>query len=250
MTCCLYTAHMQTKKEEIEYPVRINRYLLLKNYCSRREADRVIERGEVTVNGTLAVLGQKVSESDVVKVSSRVANRSYKYYIFNKPRGVVSHSPQRDEKSVADISGLGTGVSVVGRLDKDSEGLMLLTDDGRIVDALLNPKYAHERTYDVTVDKRIKESDLRLLAKGVVIEGYHTKPATTERIADNQFLLTLTEGKKHQIRRMCAALGYQVLALKRVQMMGISLDIPLGINRKLNNDEVASLLALCNTKCD
>ncbi len=227
---------------EIEYPIRINRYLLLKNYCSRREADRLIEQGKIKINGTTAVLGQKVEANDIVDIDSAAANREYKYYIYNKPRGIVSHNPQRDEQGVEDVSGLGTSVSPVGRLDKDSHGLMLLTDDGRIVNAVLNPEYAHEREYEVRVDKHIKESDLKKLSRGVDIEGYLTKPAKTERSSDDSFLLTLTEGKKHQIRRMCAALGYQVIDLKRVRMMHLQLDVENGKHRPLSNDERAVLL--------
>jgi len=228
--------------DAITYPIRINRYLLLKNLCSRREADRLIEQGKIKINGSVAVLGQKVNKGDVVEVASDAASREYKYYIFNKPRGIVSHNPQRDEESVEDVSGLGSSVSVVGRLDKDSRGLMLLTDDGRIVNAILSPEYGHEREYEVTVDKYIKESDLKKLARGVDIEGYTTKPAKAERLSEDSFSLTLTEGKKHQIRRMCAALGYQVADLKRVRMMHLVLDVETGRNRPLSTGEVSLLL--------
>ncbi len=228
---------------DIEYPVRINRYLLLKQFCSRREADRLIEQGKVTINGVVAVLGQQVHEGDRVELAQDAANRTYHYYVYNKPRGIVSHNPQRDEQSVADVSGLGDSVACVGRLDKDSRGLMLLTDDGRIVNAILNPDYAHEREYEVRVDKYIKESDLKKLARGVNIEGYMTRPAYVERIDEHTFTITLTEGKRHQIRRMCAALGYQVQDLQRIRMMHISLDVPSGKHRALTATETAQLLA-------
>ncbi|MAZ67163.1 23S rRNA pseudouridine synthase F [bacterium] len=235
-----------------EYPIRINRYLLLKNYCSRREADRLIEQKKVFINGVPAVLGQKVNEGDEVRVAEEVEDRVYKYYLYNKPRGIVSHlprsrkhqadNPHRDEQAVEDVSGLGTSVSVVGRLDKDSHGLMLLTDDGRIVDAILNPKYEHEREYEVRVDKYLKESDLKKLSRGVSIEGYITKPAKATRLGDNSFALTLTEGKKHQIRRMCAALGYQVRDLKRIRMMHLVLNVESGKHRPLTDSEKRELL--------
>lgn len=229
---------------DIEYPIRINRYLFLKNYCSRREADRLIEQGKVFINGTPAVLGQKVTADDAVTLAKEAANRTYEYYLYNKPRGIVSHNPQRDEQSIEDVSGLGTSVSPVGRLDKDSHGLMLLTNDGRIVNALLHPDYAHEREYEVCVDKYVKESDLKKFGKGVSIEGYMTKPAGVERIDETSFSLTLTEGKKHQIRRMCAALGYQVVDLKRVRMMHLPLDVEDGKYRPLSDTEQAALLAI------
>ncbi|PCH92106.1 23S rRNA pseudouridine synthase F [Candidatus Kaiserbacteria bacterium] len=228
----------------IAYPIRINRYLFLKNICSRREADRLIEQGKIKINGSIAVLGQKVLEADTVDVAGSAANRTYRYYLYNKPRGIVSNNPQRDEESVEDVSGIAKGVSPVGRLDKDSQGLMLLTDDGRIVNAILSPEYSHEREYHVGVDKYIKESDIRKLTVGVDIEGYLTKPAQAERLSDDSFTLTLTEGKKHQIRRMCAALGYQVLDLKRVRMMHLPLDLEEGENRELTKEEVNGLLTL------
>jgi len=228
--------------EHIEYPIRINRYLLLKNLCSRREADRLIEQGKIKINGTPAVLGQKVNEGDTIDVAGSAANREYLYFLYNKPRGIVSNSPQRDEQSVEDVSGIQAKVSPVGRLDKESQGLMLLTDDGRIVDALLNPKYSHEREYEVYVDKFIKAADVKKMEKGVDIEGYITKPAQAKKLTDDSFSLTLTEGKKHQIRRMCAALGYQVMDLRRIRMMHLPLDIKVGENRPLTNDEKAVLL--------
>jgi len=228
--------------EKIEYPIRINRYLLLKNYCSRREADRLIEQGKIKINGAVAVLGQQVKEGDVVDVANEAANRAYVYYVYNKPRGIVSNNPQRDEQGIEDVSGLGNSVSPVGRLDKDSRGLMLLTDDGRIVNAILSPEYEHEREYEVHVDKYVKESDLKRFARGVNIEGYTTKPAKVDRLDEQSFSLTLTEGKKHQIRRMCAALGYQVQDLKRTRMMHLVLDIAEGENRPLSEKEKVQLL--------
>ena len=232
--------------ENIEYPIRINRYLFLKNICSRREADRLIEKGQITINDKVAVLGQQVHEGDTVGVPDALRTKEYRYYIYNKPRGIVSHNPQGDEESVEDVSGLGKTVFPVGRLDKESHGLMLLTDDGRIVNAVLNPEFAHEREYEVRVDKHIKDRDLTRLARGVDIEGYLTKPAHATRITDDTFALTLTEGKKHQIRRMCAALGYQVQDLKRTRMLHLSLDVPTGKHRPLTDGERAALLSHAN----
>mgnify|MGYP002029697408 CR=1 FL=1 len=231
----------------MEYPIRINRYLLLNNYCSRRQADRFIKDGQVFINGTVATLGQQVHAGDEVRVGNAVVEllENYQYYLFNKPRGIVSHHPQRDEKSIEDISGIVDDVSVVGRLDKESCGLMLLTNDGRIVNTILNPIYAHQREYEVCVDKYLKESDLRKLARGVRIEGYLTKPAIAKRLGEKSFSLTLTEGKKHQIRRMCAALGYQVVDLKRVRMLHLSLDIKPGEARTLTTKEKETLLEQC-----
>ncbi len=231
-------------KEHIHYPIRINRYLLKKKICSRRQADRFIEQGLVYINGTPAVLGQQVNENDTVTVADKVSEikKSFKYYLYNKPIGIVSHNPQEGEQSVEDVSGIPEKVFPVGRLDKKSHGLMLLTNDGRIVDALLNPENSHERRYEVVVDKNIKDRDIRHLAKGVNIEGYKTKPAKAERLDDDAFTLTLIEGKKHQIRRMCMALGYQVTDLKRTQIMHLPLDVQDGKYRELTTDERTTLL--------
>ena len=232
--------------EDIPYPVRINRYLLLKGYCSRRKADELIAQGEVSINGKVAELGSIVHGKDTVSVSKNIAAlpKTYKYFAYNKPRGIVSHNPQKGERAVEDVSGLGKQFSPVGRLDKDSRGLMLLTNDGRIVDSLLNPKYEHEKEYQVEVDKKISNWFLRHMENGVDIEGYMTKPAKIKKKSDTTFTLILTEGKRHQIRRMCAALGYQVRDLKRVRIGNIALArLKEGSTRELTEKEQASLFA-------
>lgn len=231
--------------EEITYPIRINRYLYLKGFCSRRKADQLIEQGEILINGKTAPLGAKVLESDEVTVGKKVKKLSseYKYFLYHKPRGIVSHNPQKDEKSVEDVSGLGKDFFPVGRLDKASHGLMLLTNDGRIVHRLLSPEFSHAREYVVRVDKRITNSFILRLRKGVNIEGYMTKPAVVRKVNDSTFNITLTEGKKHQIRRMTVALGYQVKDLKRIRIMNFTLNtIEEGKYRKLLKEEETALL--------
>lgn len=225
--------------------MRINRYLYLQNVCSRREADRLIARGEVLVNGTPAVLGQQMEESDVVTLRGHASklHTSYQYYLYHKPVGIVSTNPQRDEEDAVTDAKLPRGFAPVGRLDKASEGLMLLTNDGRIVNKLLNPEFAHERTYRVTVDKYMKEGDLKRLARGVNIEGYTTKQAHVERIDEKTFNLTLTEGKRHQVRRMCAALGYQVTKLVRIRLAHLALgELKPSASRALTDTERETLL--------
>ncbi|PIT91278.1 23S rRNA pseudouridine synthase F [Candidatus Kaiserbacteria bacterium CG10_big_fil_rev_8_21_14_0_10_49_17] len=232
--------------DDIPYPVRINRYLLLMGYCSRRKADELIAKGEVSINGKVAELGSIVQRKDTVSVSKNIAAlpHTYTYFAYNKPRGIVSHNPQKGERAVEDVSGLGKNVSPVGRLDKESRGLMLLTNDGRIVDSLLNPKYEHEKEYRVTVDKKNSNWFLRHMESGVDIEGYVTKPAKIKKKSDTTFALILTEGKRHQIRRMCAALGYQVRDLKRVRIGDIKLArLKEGDVRELTEKERASLFA-------
>jgi len=208
-------------------------------------ADTLIKKGEVMINGKTAVIGQQVESTDTVTISDSAASlpTHYQYFLYHKPVGIVSHNPQEGEKSIEDVSGLGKTVFPVGRLDKASRGLMLLTDDGRIVHRFLNPEFAHEREYAVRVDKRITDSALSRMERGVRIEGYLTKPARIRRLSDTAFSLTLTEGKRHQIRRMCAALGYAVRDLARTRMAHLQLNnLPEGKNRPLTEDEKAILL--------
>lgn len=238
---------MNNESNPIEYPVRANRYMFLMGYCSRRKADEMIKNGHVQINGKLAVLGQKINETDKVEISDRVKKMpvNYEYHLLNKPRGVVSHNSQSGEQSAEDFfkDGKKKNLAPVGRLDKDSEGLLFLTNDGRIMDKMLNPKYSHEKEYIVKVDKKIKESFVNKMSKGVNIEGYVTKPAEVKLISEKTFSIILTEGKKHQIRRMCAALGYQVRNLKRTRIKHLRLSgLPSGKTRSLTTEEKIELL--------
>jgi 23S rRNA pseudouridine2604 synthase len=237
--------HPETEK--IEYPIRLNRYLYLKGFCSRRQADRMIRDKEIKINGEFAVLGQKVKENDNVELSNRVKElpKHYEYYLLNKPRGVVSHNPQQGEKSVEDFFKASDvkKLAPVGRLDKDSTGLMLISNDGRLIDKMLNPRHGHEKEYSVRVDKPLKESFARKMSQGVDIEGYKTKEAKVEVTGNRSFTIILKEGKKHQIRRMCAALGYQVRDLKRKRIMNLYLGgLRPGESRELSMQEKVSLL--------
>jgi len=206
-------------------PVRLNKYLADRKLASRREADRLIAEGKVLVNGKKAKIGQKIGEDDIVRLAPD-ATRARTYIAYYKGRGIISHSPKKGEVDVAarlkKDYGL-TGVFPVGRLDKASEGLMIVTDDGRITGPLLDPENDHEKEYEVTVDKPVTVGLLRELARGVDIEGYKTKPALAVPKGEKVFRLVLTEGKKHQIRRMCGALGWQVENLKRVRIVNIEL---------------------------
>lgn len=213
----------------ISFPVRLNRYLYLQGFCSRREADRLIEKGLIKVNGKKAALGQQISETDTIDIPKSVRQEKSikKYFILHKPEGVVSHNPQAGEKSAdsyfesPDLRKL--RLAPLGRLDKASRGLMLFSNDGTIVDKLLNPKFEHQKEYEVIVDKRIDKTFIQNMETGVVIEGYRTKPAQISKKDPRAFRIILTEGKKHQIRRMCAALGYQVQDLKRTRIMNLRL---------------------------
>lgn len=226
--------------------MRLNKYLALTGVASRREADTLIEAGQVTINGTPATLGQKVEVTDTVEVTGRTKAKSY--YAYYKGRGIITHSPAAGEIDIASRLAQDYGlthVTPIGRLDKDSEGLIILSNDGRITGPLLDPEAAHEKEYDVTVDKKISGVFLRALQNGVDIEGYRTKPARAEAHPrnDKRFTLILTEGKKHQIRRMCAALGYQVQDLKRTRVVNIELGkLKPNQYRKITGPELKQFL--------
>lgn len=211
-----------------EMAVRLNKYLADRKLASRREADVLIAEGKVLVNGRKAVIGQKIDDDDIVRLAPD-ATKAKTYLAYYKGVGIITHSPDKAKKEV-DIAtrlkrdyGL-KDVYPVGRLDKASEGLIIVTNDGRITSLLLEPGNDHEKEYEVTVDKPITARFLKKLAEGVNIEGYMTKPALTAKKSEKAFRIVLTEGKKHQIRRMCAALGWQVVQLKRVRIVNIKLD--------------------------
>ena len=231
----------------MESNVRINKYLADQGLVSRREADALIEAGKVSLNGKIAKLGARVGSSDIVELIGKQVNKQYLAYY--KGRGVITHSPGPGEVDIATKIQTDYGLNElypVGRLDKDSEGLILLTDDGRITRQLLGSEQEHERVYDVIVDKPVNKWFLKHMAEGVKIERYTTKPAHIEPSKRNQkrFTLTLTEGKKHQIRRMCAALGYQVQSLKRVRIANIELGkLKPNQYRKIQGEELRQFLA-------
>ncbi len=225
--------------------VRINKYLADHKLASRREADRLIAEGKVLINGKKAVLGQKVEEDDVVRLAPD-ATKPRTYLAYYKGAGIITHSPAKGEVDIItrlkkdyDLEGL----FPVGRLDKASEGLMIITDDGLITEALLAPENEHEKEYEVTVDKPVTTAFLRKMAEGVNIEGYLTRPALTAKKTNYTFRIVLTEGKKHQIRRMCVNLGWQVKNLKRVRIMNIKLGkLKPNQYRKLNGKELQKFL--------
>jgi 23S rRNA pseudouridine2604 synthase len=210
-----------------QFPMRLNKFLAVSGYATRRSADKLIEEKRVFVNGKVGVLGQKVEETDRVEIKD-LDTKKFRYILYYKPRGIVTHSPadyETDIETQIKKDHSVSGVFPVGRLDKESEGLILLTNDGRVTDKMLNPEIGHDRTYEVTVDKRVTQTFLNGLSRGVQIEDYRTKPATAEKSKKDEFTftITLTEGKKHQIRRMCARFGYQVRALKRTHMHTLEL---------------------------
>ncbi len=222
------------------FPMRINKYLALKKYSTRKGADELIKVGKVRINSRPAVLGMLVTEKDTVEVI--VKTPSYQYFAYNKPKNIITHSPQKSEEDIKGSVDL-SGVFPIGRLDKKSHGLILLTNDGRITDRLLNPKNAHAREYEVETYEDLKQGFKEKMERGVLIEGYRTQKCNVEIKERNLFSITLTEGKKHQIRRMCAALGYTVSDLKRVKIMDIELGgLKPGEYREIKGSEKTSLL--------
>lgn len=232
--------------EPVEYPIRINRYLALKQYASRREADRLVEDGQIRINGKVAVNGDKVQKGDTVTVGAgaKALAKQRIYLAYCKPEGIVTHSPERGQKSIADILDFEGRMFPIGRLDMDSRGLIILTNDGRITDKLLNPEGAHEKEYLVRVDKPVNPEFIASMARGVILDdGYKTKKCVVESTGAKQFRITLTEGKKRQIRRMCEALGYEVTDLLRIRIMNIRLrDLRAGEYRQLKGVELQTFL--------
>ncbi len=235
----------------MEFPMRINKYISQKGWASRREADTLIVKGLILVNGKKAVIGQKIQENDTVKLTGNTKEK--KYLAFYKGRGVITHSPDiaKGEKDIMMVLANAKknldldDIAPIGRLDKDSEGLIILSNDGRITGPLLNPDLQHEKVYDVILDKNVTSILIQSFQRGVNIEGYITKPAQAVKHPRNprRVTITLTEGKKHQIRRMCAKLGYQVQDLKRVRIMNIELGkLKPNQLRKIEGKELKTFL--------
>lgn len=226
--------------------MRINKYLAHTGVASRRESDTLIEQGKVKINGKKAQMGQQVEETDEVEIVGKTKSKSYLAYY--KGRGIITHSPAAGEIDIATRLAKDYGithVAPVGRLDKDSEGLIILSNDGRITGPLLEPDRNNEKEYDVLVDKPLSGMFKRAMEAGVDIEGYRTKPSTiiANPRNDKRFSIIITEGKKHQIRRMCAALGYQVQSLKRVRIVNITLEkLKPNQYRKIQGIELETLL--------
>ncbi|MBT8243677.1 MAG: 23S rRNA pseudouridine(2604) synthase RluF [Winogradskyella sp.] len=231
---------------------RLNKFLSEAGYCSRREGDRLIDAGRVTINDIVPKIGTKVAEGDVVKVDGEIVGgrkEAFTYLAFNKPVGIVCTTDTRVEKdNIIDYINYPKRIFPIGRLDKPSEGLILLTDDGDIVNKILRASNNHEKEYIVTVDKPISQTFVERMASGIYIEelGQHTKKCKVKRIDKFTFSIILTQGLNRQIRRMCDYLNYDVQTLKRIRIMNIELDVPLGKYRELTKaefDELSQLIS-------
>lgn len=228
-----------------ETPKRLNKFLSEIGFCSRRAADRLIEEKRVTINDEVAPMGLKINSNDIIKVDGKtVENTKVKptYLAFNKPVGIVCTTDTRVEKNnIIDFINYPTRIFPIGRLDKDSEGLILLTDDGDIVNKILRSSNNHNKEYIVTVDKPISQTFIKRMTLGVPILDTTTKPCIVEKINRTTFKIILTQGLNRQIRRMCSYFGYEVQTLKRVRIMNIPLKSKVGQYRHLTEVELNTL---------
>jgi 23S rRNA pseudouridine2604 synthase len=228
--------------------MRLNKYISESGLCSRREADRWIEEGRVKVNGRRAELGTQVNEGDEVRVGGRLiggGRRKTVYLALNKPVGITCTTEPGVPGNIVEFVGHGERIFPIGRLDKDSEGLILLTNDGDIVNEVLRAENNHEKEYVVTVDRPLTGEFMQGMAGGVRILGQMTKRCRVSRVANNVFRIVLTQGLNRQIRRMCEHFGYGVTQLRRVRIMHIRLgSLKIGHWRNLSPAEVQALLAV------
>lgn len=228
-------------------PVRLNKYLVEAGVCSRREADRLIQAGKITVNGVPAVLGVKVTDADAIEVEGKLIKKSDEkrvYIAYHKPVGIICTSDPNAQDNIIDAVGYPERIFHIGRLDVASSGLILLTNDGDVVNAILRSEGKHEKEYIVKVDKDLRDADLEKFATGVDIgDNRDTLPAKIAKMGSQMLSMTLVEGRNRQIRRMCEALHYTVVALKRIRVMHIVLDdLPPGKWRYLTDEEERVLL--------
>lgn len=225
--------------------IRLNKYIASSGLCSRREADTLIESGKVTINGIVAVQGSKVLDGDVVEVNGRkvTPEDDMVYIAFNKPLGITCTTDTRDPSNIIDYIGFDERIFPVGRLDKNSSGLILLTNDGSIVNKLLRAENGHEKEYLVTVNRPYDKNFIKSMESGVPVLGQLTLPCRIKPAGDRSFKIILHQGLNRQIRRMCEYLGYKVTKLKRIRFMNIILgDLETGKWRYLTSAEKKELL--------
>jgi len=229
--------------------MRVNKYIAESGFCSRRQADELIKEKRVTINGQVCQLGSTVKPGDVVAVDGKpIKPKEKKVYIaLNKPVGIECTTDRRVKENIVDFVGHPQRIFPIGRLDKDSEGLILLTNDGDIVNKILRSENNHEKEYIVTVNKPIDDEFIKAMSSGVEILGRKTKPCKVYKLDKNTFRIILTQGMNRQIRRMCQALGYKVLRLRRIRIMNINLGLlKVGHWRNLTKKELDTLMKLLN----
>lgn len=226
---------------------RLNKFISETGYCSRREADKLIEQGLVTLNGAVAEMGTKVSDADEIRINGKLIrenNKKHLYLAFNKPVGIECTTNLDVPHNIVDYINYPERIFPIGRLDKASEGLIFMTNDGDIVNKILRARNNHEKEYIVTVNRPITDRFIERMGKGVPILDTVTKECKIEQVSKYVFRIILTQGLNRQIRRMCEYLGYEVTALKRTRIINISLDVPVGRYRELTDAEFKQLNAL------
>lgn len=234
------------RKNSLIMDIRLNKYISDSGYCSRREADKYIEKGKVNINGKIASVGDRVTSKDKVKVNGNLIDprEEYVYLALNKPAGITCTTDTTDSTNIVDFVNYPTRIFNIGRLDKDSEGLILLTDNGDIVNKILRAGNNHEKEYEVAVDKSITDGFIEKMSSGVPILDVVTRKCKIIKEGDKNFRITLTQGLNRQIRRMCEHFGYSVVKLRRVRVMNIKLDnLALEQWRNLTDKEVDILMA-------
>ncbi len=230
--------------------VRLNKFISETGYCSRREADKLIEDGRVTIDGVKAVMGMKVNLDANVKVDGKPLKKEEKlvYIALNKPVGITCTTEKKVRGNIVDFVNHEKRIFPIGRLDKDSQGLILLTNDGDIVNKILRAGNNHEKEYIVTVDRPIDNKFIESMSSGVRILGTITKKCVVNKINERTFRIILTQGMNRQIRRMCEALGYNVTKLNRIRIMNINLgNLKIGSWRNLSSEELRKLNSLIST---
>lgn len=232
--------------------VRINKYFSEIGYCSRREADKLIQQRRVTINGKVAEMGSKVSPTDEVRLNGKLVGKKQQskpvYLAVNKPRGIVCTTDTRREKdNIVDFINYPERIFPIGRLDKDSQGLILMTNDGDIVNKILRARNGHEKEYLVTVNKPVSKSFISKMSNGVPILDTVTRKCFVEQVDKFRFRIILTQGLNRQIRRMCEYFDYRVKQLERYRIMNIELDVPLGKWRHLTKKELKELRRLVSS---
>ncbi|ASW43709.1 pseudouridine synthase [Clostridium isatidis] len=232
--------------------MRINKLLSNYGYCSRKETNRLIEEGRIIVNGISCEKGQWVEETDEILLDGKKVSPKDKIYLaFNKPKGIICTTSNDKENNIIALLNYPEYIFPVGRLDKDSEGLIIMTNDGELANNILFSENYHEKEYIVRVDKEINEEFLLNMSRGVKILDIITRPCIIEKIDQSIFRIILTQGLNRQIRRMCKALGYNVLELKRIRILNIRLEeIEVGKYRKISAEEIQNLKRLILNKGD
>lgn len=241
---CSENIRLKAEKSTDE-TIRLNKFLSDAGFCSRREGDRLVEQGRVTVNGETAVMGQKVTVQDIVMVDGKRISREEEQILlaFNKPVGIECTSDLTNPDNIIDYIHYPKRIYPIGRLDKNSQGLILLTNDGSLVNHILKASNYHEKEYVVTVDKPVTEEFLKKMSSGVEILEQITRPCKVTKVSRHVFNIVLTQGLNRQIRRMCDALGYHVQKLQRIRVMNIKLgNLKKGSYRQLTDEELKELM--------